>query len=141
MVKKSEYDPCPSGYKVPQAWEQSFNENNIAKTRFAALSSLTFADGSFSMTTGGGSLKFSPTGYYLINTDTGNYASVGSTVQIDGNSCYLWTASRVNKRLAGSISISEASGAGFWAKTGDTSAKYQGKNNAYAVRCEKMSNE
>lgn len=139
--KKSEYDPCPSGYKVPQAWEQSFNENNIAKTRFAALSSLTFADGAFSMTTGGGSLKFSPTGYYLINTDTGNYASVGSTVQIDGNSCYLWTASRVNKRLAGSISISEASGAGFWAKTGDTSAKYQGKNNAYAVRCEKMSDE
>ena len=141
--EKTQYDPCPAGYKVPQAWEgQAANENNLAKTRFSSLSSLTFGDGAFSMAvSGGATLKLSPTGYYLINTETGSYSKVSSALQTDGNSCYLWTAGKVNKRLAGCLSISETAGAEFWAKSGDTAAKYQAKNNAYAVRCEKIMNE
>ena len=126
---KTEQDPCPAGYKVPHAGTDT--SNDISKTPFAALSGLTFNSGVFTL----GSASFSQTGCYLLNTIS---PSVGSAdLLIEENTCYLWTASRNAKRQGGCIRISEGSAA-YWIKNKDAEAPYQAKNNAFAVRCQKM---
>lgn len=135
---KTQYDPCPAGYKVPYPVEGDITDavNDIAKTRFAGFSGMTFnsANGVFEL----GSAKFAATGCYLLNTISPSVAS--SDIQESG-SAYLWTAYYKNKRLAGCLRVAnETAGvsATYWSKSGDKTSQYHSKYNAYAVRCEKM---
>ena len=86
----------------------------------------------------GACLKFRRSGHILLNTSVDQYEKAGSTVTGADNAFLLWTASRHNKRLSGCIRVSESEDAQFWGKGGDNDAKYQAKNNAYPIRCEKI---
>ena len=137
--EKTMYDPCPAGYRVPHAFESSFdNSNSIEKTRFAFLGGLEYAGGTFDMSMDNGALlSFRPSGHILLNTSIDKWEEASEQVRNDGDA-FFWTASRNNKRIAGCIRISGSDGAQFWGKAGDDTARYQAKNNAYPVRCEKI---
>ena len=130
--EKSIQDPCPAGYKVPHAGEDMTND--ISKTAFAPLSGLKFNSGVFEL----GTATFGSTGCYLLNTTESHTAS--SDLLIEENTCYLWTASRNANRQGGCIRISvdTAVEAEYWIRTSDSQAQYQAKNNAFAVRCQKI---
>ena len=144
---KTEYDPCPAGYRVPYAYDgTAANDNNLSKTRFAALSSLTFHNqtsgdhykNTFDMTTADGSiLRFGRSGHYLLNTNAKNSSECSTSLKNDKNAFYFWTSNKSNKRQGSCVRVDE-NGAAFWIKNSDSEAKYQAKNNAYAVRCEKI---
>ena len=138
--EKTEYDPCPAGYRVPHASNGSVvNSNDLSKTRFSFFSGFLYEGESFEMTMDNGAcLKFRRSGHVLLNTSVDQYEKAGSTVTGADNAFLLWTASRTNKRLSGCIRVSESEGAQFWGKGGDNEAKYQAKNNAYPIRCEKI---
>lgn len=149
---KTKKDPCPPGYKVPQAWasQPSAPQNDITTSRFAKLSQLTYqaassgnhVQGTFDATLSNGSyIRFGRTGYILINTDTTHYADAGSDVKTGTDEFLLWTASCTGtslKRIATCLRVSATDGASLWAKSGDAAARYHSKNNAFAVRCEKI---
>ena len=147
---KTEYDPCPAGYKVPHAYSGTASNNNkLSDTRLAGLSGLVFhssaSDGhyqnTFDMTLKNGSIiRFGRTGHYLINTTAANSSECGTELKNDKNAFYIWTIEKSNKRQGSCVRVDE-NGAEFWIKNSDKEAKYQGKNNAYAVRCEKIINE
>lgn len=135
---KTMYDPCPVGYKVPIASSSAPTANDLSTTRFAFLSAMTFADCFLYTADNGNVLKVRPAGFRWLNTDTAHYSEAALQVRNEGNSCMLWTASRVNKRLAGTVRLAKDGGVSFYAKGGDNAATYHGKNNAYAIRCEKV---
>ena len=137
---KTEYDPCPAGYKVsksvadPEKKQSDYNDLNI--TRYTALSALTFQDNAYQATLANGSkISFSCTGYYLINTDAAGKAA--SELVFAEKTSVFWTSLLGNKRQGSCVRIDET-GTKFWWYTGDKAAKYHAKNNAYPVRCEKM---
>ncbi|MBQ9893553.1 MAG: hypothetical protein IJM35_10415 [Bacteroidales bacterium] len=149
---KTESDPCPPGYKVPQAWTAvttGDDANNIAKTRFAALSALSFqsSDGSghykntFDATLANGStVRFGRSGAILICTNSASGTTAGGDVKNLGNVSFLWTASctaGTYRRIATCIRIGE-DGVTFWGKSGDSAATYHARSNAFPVRCEKI---
>ena len=137
---KTEYDPCPAGYRVPHAFDESFvNGNDLSRTRFSFFSGFLYVGESFEMTVGNGaSLKFRRSGHILLNTSIDQYEKAGAAVKGAGNAFFLWTASRNAKRISGCVRVSDSEGAQFWGKAGDNDAKYQAKNNAYPIRCEKI---
>ena len=130
--EKTINDPCPAGYKVPYAGQDQTND--LSKTPFAALSGLKFNSGVFEL----GTATFGSTGCYLLNTTESHTAS--SDLLIEENTCYLWTASRNANRQGGGIRISVDTvvEAEYWIRTSDSEAQYQAKNNAFAVRCQKI---
>lgn len=138
--EKTEYDPCPAGYRVPHAFDGSFvNGNDLSKTRFSFFNGFLYTGESFEMTMGNGAcLTFRRSGHVLLNTSIDQYGKASASITGADNAFMLWTASRNNKRLSGCIRVSESEGAQFWGKGGDNDAKYQAKNNAYPIRCEKI---
>lgn len=137
---KTEYDPCPAGYRVPHAFEGSFvNANDLSRSRFGFFSGFLYDGGAFELTMDNGAcLKFRSSGHILLNTSTARYEKASESVQGSDDEFLLWTASRNNKRLSGCVRVSGTDGAQFWGKAGDGDAEYQAKNNAYPVRCEKI---
>lgn len=163
--EKTHHDPCPAGYRVPHAWtDTKITDNVITGSRFEFLKDLTFYTketenvqeghhtNTFDMTfENGQTLRFGRSGSYLLNTTEANKAALciveeeGSVkypkVCSEGNVFYLWTAGYQNKRIAACLRVGVTSGsvtAELYTKTGDTSAQYQAKNNAYPIRCEKI---
>lgn len=137
---KTEYDPCPAGYRVPHAFDGSFvNDNDLSRTRFGFFSGFLYDGVSFELTGDDGAcLKFRSSGHILLNTSVAQYEKASASVKGSVDEFLLWTASRNNRRISGCIRVSGADGAQFWGKAGDSSAEYQAKNNAYPVRCEKI---
>lgn len=163
--EKTQYDPCPAGYRVPHAWtDTKITDNVITGSRFEFLKDLAFytketenvQEGHYTNTfditfENGQTLRFGRTGSYLLNTTDANKAALcvveeeGSVkypkVCSEGNVFYLWTAGYQNKRIATCLRVGVTSGsitAELYTKPGDTYAQYQAKNNAYPIRCEKI---
>ena len=138
---KTIYDPCPAGYKVPHAWADpvdgipSSSKRNLANSRFAALAGLeetaTYASSVRTYTVADGSkLSFYATGWYLF----GSTALPSLTYNTKTRDFHLWTASYQASQYAIVIDgnqsgISITQDVSVWTK-----------NNAYAVRCEKIQN-
>ncbi len=141
---KTQNDPCPPGYKVPQAWTAvttGEDANDLSKTRFAGLSALAWQNskGLFEATISGATVRIPRSGCVLINTNSASGTTASGDVQNLGKVSYLWTASctaGTYRRIATCISISET-GVNFWGKSGDAAATYHARSNAFPVRCEK----
>ena len=138
---KTIYDPCPAGYKVPHAWADPVNgipssssKRNLANSRFAALAGLeaTYESSVRTYTvTDGSKLSFYATGWYLF----GSTELPSLTYNTKTRDFHLWTASYMASQYAIVIDGNQ-SGISI-----TTDASVWTKNNAYAVRCEKIQNK
>lgn len=145
---KTVNDPCPPGYKVPDAFETgpvASDDVMLSSSRFADLSSATWAYGSTRTAT---ATWESAQTYFVCTAVVDLYGSTGGDSSkylfrnpkcsnTEGRS-YIWTASRTtdNTRRASALYIRNKVTDGVNA----SQIKMQTfpKNNACAVRCEKI---
>lgn len=150
---KTVNDPCPPGYKVPSAFEAgavAADDVKLSTSRFVDLSSATWSYGN-TRTAVAEWEDANTTTSFVSSAVVDLYGSTGgaaNTYSVRNPKCsdtegrsYIWTASRTtdNSRRASVLYIRNKITDGKNATSIEMEASP--KNNAYAVRCEKIQNK